>query len=268
MIKTDLPVRCEYCNQKLTWEGVNLVCSNPFCSHLDKEHLKAWIMNVAPIPGLGWKTIEKLIVSDKKFDKIETVMDLYVYGVNRFTDVKPNSEKDLFNKMLDKLVKPITFKQFLLGLNIPGLGKIGAENFNSSKYAKFIIEDIINDKTEYYDEAVKILQDKNAVNLMYNDYKDYIKELYGWVDFVDNSNKEIIKTEENKGKVVITGSLSMKRAEFELLLLKHGWTLSNKISKDTKYLITNTPDSGTSKNKEADKLGIIKLTEQQFMEII
>ena len=48
------------------------------------------------------------------------------------------------------------------------------------------------------------------------------------------------------------------------MLENKGWKVSNKINKDVSYLITNTPNSGTSKNKEADRLGITKITEYDF----
>ena len=47
-----------------------------------------------------------------------------------------------------------------------------------------------------------------------------------------------------------------------------GYTIGSDIKKDTKYLITNTPDSGSSKNKKAEKFGITKITEEEFMTII
>ena len=55
----------------------------------------------------------------------------------------------------------------------------------------------------------------------------------------------------------------MKRADFEKILIEHGFTVSG-INKDTVYLITDNPNSGSSKNKLADKFGIKKITEEDF----
>ena len=71
-----------------------------------------------------------------------------------------------------------------------------------------------------------------------------------------------------KGSVVITGTMSMKRKDFVKLLEINGWKVENKINKNIKYLITNTPNSGTTKNKEADILGVIKITENKFLESV
>ena len=59
----------------------------------------------------------------------------------------------------------------------------------------------------------------------------------------------------------------MRRKDFEKLLTENGWELAS-IGKDTKYLITNTPDSGSSKNATADRLGIQKITEEDFLKVI
>lgn len=69
--------------------------------------------------------------------------------------------------------------------------------------------------------------------------------------------------------VVVTGKLdSMKRADFEELINRCGWTLQASVAGNTEYLVTNYPNSGTSKNLKADKLGIKKITELEFIRIL
>ena len=71
------------------------------------------------------------------------------------------------------------------------------------------------------------------------------------------------KKVESKGKVAITGKLSVKRADFEKEL--RGWGYEpGEISKDTLYLITDDPFSSSSKNARADQWGITKITEAEF----
>ena len=57
--------------------------------------------------------------------------------------------------------------------------------------------------------------------------------------------------------------MSVKRADFEKELISAGFTPAN-IGKDTKFLITDDPNSSSSKNKKADKWGIPKITQQEF----
>ena len=74
----------------------------------------------------------------------------------------------------------------------------------------------------------------------------------------------VIDSVEKKGKVAITGKLSVKRADFEKELRAKGYEPSSSVTKDTKFLITDDPSSSSSKNKAADKFGIPKITESEF----
>jgi NAD-dependent DNA ligase len=86
----------------------------------------------------------------------------------------------------------------------------------------------------------------------------YIRDKIIW-----KNPKETEKSKEAKGKVAITGKLSVKRSEFEKELKSAGFTPAD-ISKDTKFLITDDPHSSSSKNKKASDWGIEKLSEHEF----
>lgn len=275
-----LPTNCEFCGAELEWDSVNLVCSNPNCSNVGMECVKTWIENIAPVDGFGWTTFKKLIVYYAM--PIVDVESLYkcvrspFYG---YVVTKEGSETDLLNKTFDKLKGPITISQFLLALKIPGLGKIGAKRVEDAENARIAFESILCSK---YDNTIdfdydlcgsenvwaKLLQDKNVAESLYTKYRQYFIDCYNLVKdqiIFDGVEKEEVT---NKGNVVITGTLSIKRSEFIKELEENGWKVENKISKNTNYLITNTPDSGTSKNKEADKLGVTKITESDFIRYV
>jgi DNA ligase (NAD+) len=67
---------------------------------------------------------------------------------------------------------------------------------------------------------------------------------------------------------VITGSVHRfkNRSEFKKYVEGQGGKVSGSVSKNTAYLVTNTPDSGTGKNKKARDLGIPVITEDEFCE--
>ena len=67
---------------------------------------------------------------------------------------------------------------------------------------------------------------------------------------------------------VVTGSLHLfeNRNAMKEYIEKEGGRLSGSVSKKTTALVTNTPDSGTSKNKKARELDIPILTEEEFVE--
>ncbi len=79
------------------------------------------------------------------------------------------------------------------------------------------------------------------------------------------------KLEKLRGKkFVITGKLKtfVSRDEFRECIENGGATLTEKIERGVDYLITNTPNSGTAKNKQAIEFGIKRITEDEFNEMI
>ena len=66
-----------------------------------------------------------------------------------------------------------------------------------------------------------------------------------------------------------TGELNtMKRAQAEALVKEKGGTVKSSVVKGLSYLVTNTPDSGSSKNKKAQELGTAIITEEVFLNLI
>lgn len=77
--------------------------------------------------------------------------------------------------------------------------------------------------------------------------------------------------EQISGKTfAVTGKLKTfaSRDELKACLEACGATLTERLSRDVNYLITNTPDSDTAKNREAESLGISRITEAQFNEMV
>ena len=70
----------------------------------------------------------------------------------------------------------------------------------------------------------------------------------------------------NGATFVITGDVHVfaNRNEFKAFVEANGGKVSGSVSKKTDFLVTNTPDSGTSKNKKAQELGIAIITEDEF----
>ena len=79
------------------------------------------------------------------------------------------------------------------------------------------------------------------------------------------------KLEALSGKTfVVTGKLKtfVSRDELKECLTTCGAALTETLAEGVDYLITNTPNSGTAKNKKAVELGIKRITEDEFNEMI
>ena len=72
-----------------------------------------------------------------------------------------------------------------------------------------------------------------------------------------------------KGKVfVVTGKMkNYTRNSIKEEIESLGGKVSSAVSSKTDYLISNTPDSGTAKNKDAKKLGVTIITENDYIKM-
>ena len=86
-------------------------------------------------------------------------------------------------------------------------------------------------------------------------------------DFVFDTEKP----EALSGKtIVVTGKLKTfaSRDELQECLSAVGAVLSETLTAESDFLLTNTPNSGTAKNKKAEELGVRKITEAEFNSLV
>lgn len=258
---------CPYCGTKLTWDGVDLVCKNVECGNREEKNLKVWVGNIAKVDGMS----EVLIFKFFEELGIDSLSSLYEksYEDYAFANVTDNSHKGKFNKVLSKLlVEPINLKDLLVALNIKSLGEKNAEKLIANEEFVALIEEFneINDAnllvSELNNKCTNIAGPALISNIC---TPDGISKLRN-IKYVENrvSFKPIVEVKEDKIPVVITGKLSVPRKEFEKFLNDNGYEVKGAINKDIKYLITDNPNSGSSKNAAADKLGIEKITEEEI----
>lgn len=260
----DLIDTCPVCGSKLEWNGVHLQCNNPLCSNAITQDTLIWIKNIAPKDGLGdlliLKMLELLITQKVIHDiRIESVMECDAI----LSSDTESAQKNLFAEMWNDLHnKKIEMVNALLALNIPRIGGITA--LKLSMYPD-VIDRLVNDwrnETRMSEETYSILS--KTIGVANADAIDDNFWKISRLEFVrDRISGSVTSNVENKGKVAITGKLSVKRSDFEAELRKHGYTPGD-ISKDSKFLITDSPNSSSSKNAKADAWGIKKITEQEF----
>lgn len=258
-VKYELPEVCPCCNSLLNWEGVHLHCPNPDCGDINKQDLIVWLKYLTPIDGLGDKIKMNFISEMFKSDAtIEDVMEgKSIYNVKMLAD---SGHKKLIAQMFNTLYgyddSKFNLSQALLALNIYRLGDV-----TSSKLSEHpdVVKEFLYDIPLAFSKIEEIVGQATANSLITNKYKfNRLHLIEDRIDWIVNSNQP-----NDKGKVAITGKLSVKRSDFEKELKNAGYTVGD-ISKDTKFLITDNPDSSSSKNIKADKLGITKITEAEF----
>lgn len=256
-----LPDTCPECGEKLYWNGVHLTCINLNCPNMIRQDLLSWINNVAPLDDFG-DTLRLKYIYDlygRDIVSVEDMMDTLELG-SKYQ--QGGVQDNLFVKMLELLhTRKVPADEAIMALNIPRFG-----DKTSVKLAQYpeVLERIMKEAMTTCD-PVNLLDlngyigDANADAIRDNLWK-FARLRYIW------NRIEFKNAAESKGKVAITGKLSVQRKVFERELVEAGWACGD-ISKETKFLITDNPNSSSSKNQKADKLGVQKITEAEFRKL-
>jgi NAD-dependent DNA ligase len=82
-----------------------------------------------------------------------------------------------------------------------------------------------------------------------------------------------VKSTSSKGplsglKICITGTLSRPRKEYESLIVQAGGTPVDDVSKTTNILVTNDPNAGSSKLKNAVKFSVRIISEVELKNLL
>ena len=260
------PTTCPDCNAPLETrpDEVNLYCSSPNCSSLLKARLEYWVSKEAmDIENVGPSIIEQL------FDKglVKTPIDLYKLTKNDFfklDNVKEKSADNMFNAIQKSKSKPLS--KFLTALSIKHVGKETAE----------ILANEFKTLDRFYhidkDDLINILSIGPKIAIEIREYfnnENNLKMLDEFKSLGINPTQEVEQVSDIfKGKTfVLTGTLqNMTRDEAHELIKSMGGKPTSSVSKNTSYVLAGS--NAGSKLDKAQKLGVIILTEEEFLEMI
>lgn len=286
----DYPKICPSCGQSLTMKKsvtqyrgkgnqvtgedvgpITLRCENPNCPAKNLARFVQFVSKAGMnIDGLSEATLEKFI----DLGYIKTFADIYL--LDRYKEDIINMEgfgEKSWNKLWKSIEKSRNCKleNYLVALSIPLIGKTAAKTI--SKHFNGNHQDFINaccvgfDFTQLEDFGEKM---RNSLYDWFED--DYrITNLEGsrlcqLLHFQVEENVEVDNNNFCFGKTfVVTGKFSKPRSYYEELITSKGGKLAGSVSKKTDYLLTDNPDSGSSKALKAKELGIPILSEEEFM---
>lgn len=256
--KEIVPVNCPECGHELIWNGVHLQCVNRDCMNGSVQDVLVWMDKIAPYDNLGDSLRLKFL--NEMFGEKLSIEEIYCHGPIKYVEtntIRYNDFQKAFNNMFRNDIK---LSDALEALNIPRLGPVTSKNLaNHVEIVKDILYTTVSG-TPVSDYG-PVLGDANFRSIAEHLWKFgrlwNIKDNIIWED-----NEERL----NRGDVAITGKLSVKRKDFENELARYGYRSVSNINKDTKFLITDDPTTSSSKNVKADKLGVVKITEQEFRE--
>ncbi len=264
--KYEIPTKCPECEANLvTRDGeVNLYCENLNCPSVVKAKLEYWVSKDAmDIDFIGPSVISQLY----NLNLVKTPVDFYKLTIEDFLKldlVKDKSANNMYNSIQNS--KTNSFSRFLTALSIRHVGKETAEiittefptvkallNADLESLAKIdgIGEKIANNIYEYFHNEENL----NLIN-------EFLEIGFNFTDNLIN------KTDELAGKTfVLTGTLTtMTRDEAGEKIKMKGGKTSSSVSKNTSYVVAGANPG--SKLDKAEKLGVIILSEDDFLKLI
>lgn len=195
------------------------------------------------------------------------------YNLTSFSDIKYLPEK-INTKPLKEVFSPAfiymametvvsmingwTISEILSSCQLPNVGDVACSMLEEHY--------LDNEQAFYYEVMNDRLPDLNYPTYL---VKESLEKHLATLQAVVGSGIRIIKgkakeeTSTDAIPVCVTGKLSVSRGEF---FKRNAGKVVEVDIKKAKYLITDNPNSGSSKNKTAQKLGIEILSEEQFYE--
>lgn len=265
----DIPTVCPCCNTKLEWNGVHLQCPNELCGNASEQDLLVWIENLAPVDNFG-SLLQMKFLKERLGDaiSIESIMQNKPLMKYMSPFAGKGAQFKLFQDMIKKLYEGrYSLEDAIRALNIPRFGDVTAKKLaDHPDLVLKILDVLVHDEEVIFDCVTELVPymynnigEANTDSLIANLYK--LKRLNLIRDRIEWSAP--VKGVVSYVKVAVTGKLSVPRSAFEKELSEHGYIIAD-VSKDTRFLITDDPNSNSSKNQKADKLGVTKITEHEF----
>lgn len=266
-----LPLVCPICNQQLEWEGVDLKCVNEHCPNIELSDLQQWCENVGETDGLQWTLMKQYldVYGVKNIENLYSKKDFILNDLNSkklsLTELKI---KEFFEKLY---INNIEIEKALVGLNVPRLGVKTAKllatrkdilyNLMLMSFGQIKIDDVWTKES-----LLELVKEATTETILGNINKFSVLRFAYNNDYTSSRlifPKEI--KDDEKKFIAVTGALQkMKRKDFETYIAQYGYELTSNLKK-CRYLVTNTPNSGSSKNRDAQKYGVEIITEEDFL---
>ena len=259
----EFPVRCAACGSDLVDAGSRLYCPGADCPKRLHHRLEKWV-KVLDIRELGEKLIRQL------FDcgRVRRVSDLYTLDTDELAAYERMGELSAA-KVIRHIMTPrkLSLAVFVAGFNLEGVAETTMEKVSAAGYDT--LEKLRLASAEEL-AAVHGLGEITAGIIV-----EGLRETAAEMDAVLAAGIIAIadpppETLPLRGlSFCFTGELSsMKRPQAEEKIRALGASAKTSVVKGLSFLVTNDPESGSSKNKKARGLGIPILDEAGFLALL
>lgn len=263
---------CPICGKPVTIErsdsGVlNMVCGNSSCEGKLVNRIDHYLgIKGLNVKGISKKTLEKLI----EWGWINGLGDIYKLNEHQADwESRPGFGKASVSKILNAIDaegRHAKLDSFITAIGIPLVGASIAKEICKYYFTWSDFRDAVGgDWTEFEGFGPEI---SRAINSF--DYSE-ADEIAGGLAFIQQETQpEVTPAAAIKDKkFCMTGKMISgmfkNRDALKADIEAHGGKLVSSVTATTDFLITNTPDSGTAKNKSAQALGVKIITEAEYI---
>ena len=265
--KFKIDTLCPSCGQKTKKQNDEAImrCVNSFCQAQVQGRIQHYCSKLAMnIEGLGDKIVEQLIDNHL----IKNIDDLYSIKKNKISSLDGLGDKSATN-IIDSInkSKKTTFARFIYALGIRNVGehtaKLLEKKYNSDLETFIIAEESelleINEIGKIVAKSiVEFWNDKNNLTIVNNCIERGVV-----IEQIKESSSNSLDGEI----FVFTGSLNLiNRNNAKTMVDNAGGQTKNSITKTTTYLVAG--ENSGSKLEKAKQLGILTLSEKEFLELI
>lgn len=251
-----VPSICPYCGSKLVVEGCELRCPNRDCS---EQHL---IKTVAFIKELGVKNYDTAVLKELGVVRIEDVKNYVSDGSVRGKKLESSIRSHVFGASELDLLAAFDWN----GIGHRILEKM-ANHYGFDYLLNPCFSDMKNNTPEGVGDAfIDMFEAGHAENVGYFNMFTSDPRYHG---------KKFSKVEAVVGgklagmSFCVTGELAtMSREAFVQKVIQNGGLSKDSVTKKVTHLVTNNPNSNSSKNRKARELGIKVITEEQFLSML
>lgn len=264
-----IPTECPICGGRLEVvcevDTEVLMCTNDACEGKLVNRLDHFCGKKGlDIKGLSKATLSKLV----DWGWIDGFASLYC--LHQYRDEWIN-KPGFGTKSVDNILTAIEnsrkpkLESFICALGIPHVGKTLSHELTKYFYDYKSFKIAAKDKWDFT-KIDKVAYEKASAIWDFDFTEADLVDAFMYSYEIDEPAAADNLSGEN---ICITGKLThfKNRDEFTKAVQDRGGKVVSGVSKNTTWLVTNTPDSGTSKNVTAQKLGIPIITEEEFVNL-
>ncbi|MEM7555928.1 MAG: NAD-dependent DNA ligase LigA [Cyanobacteria bacterium P01_A01_bin.84] len=266
-----MPSDCPVCGQPVVRAKDEVItrCVNTSCPAILKGSIEHWVSRSAlDIRGMGEKLVHQLV--DREL--VNSVADIYNLNVEKLASLERMGEKSA-QKLIEAIAqsKQRPWSRVLYGLGIRHVGRVNAETI-TQKFTSVeqLMQAKVSDIEAIYGIGIEIAESVfqwfriSANQTLIQSLQEAELQLVGTAK---NQEPENINPVFSGKTFVITGTLpNLKREEAKTMIQQAGGKITSSISSKTDYLLVGE-DAG-SKLTKAESLGIEKLSEEKFLELL